>query len=63
LAWAEAEAALPKGMRIGALEIVALSRNATIWQAIAAKAGEVITADAPTPAAALRALAEKLREH
>jgi hypothetical protein len=66
-AWAEAEAVLPEGW-----EIIEL-RNGAVWHAAAFGiipvpdmpgliTGERLEDDGPTPAAALRALAAKLRE-
>ena len=64
-AWAEAEAALPKGWVVAGLnlDLWALSRGEQVWVAAAGHPLDSSTfAEAPTPAAALRALAAKLRE-
>lgn len=67
-AWAEAEAALPEGWFIGGLELLRLpTRNRPLWWAMAVQpmtigGGRVSGEADASPAAALRALAAKLRE-
>ena len=66
-AWAEAEAALPEGWLVMNLnrwwEETSSPANGW-WGAVASKAGngQALVGSGPTPAAALRALAAKLRE-
>ncbi len=64
--WAEAEAALPEGWQVAALE----RRGADSWEAITESTPEhdleyahvEWAGEGPTPAAALRKLARKLRQ-
>jgi hypothetical protein len=56
-AWAEAEAALPEGGRIEYVEWISPG-----YRAAASIMGEWFYGEGDTPAAALRALAERLRE-
>lgn len=64
VAWAEAEAALPEGWRIHMLSVTASDE----WQAVAGVREDrgqdpfIALEVGPTPAAALRALTERLRE-
>lgn len=60
-AWAEAEAALPEGWRVTRLDYLRLRGEWTAMAEHQRDAGSV-SAEGPTPAAALLALAEKLRE-
>lgn len=70
-AWAEAEAALPEGWFLLELRRLRIGRKlgAIVWQAVAGPEGsdmpgvlpERLAAEDPAPAAALRALAAKLR--
>jgi hypothetical protein len=66
-AWAEAEAALPDGWIGPSLgPELAIKRSGWVWRAFswdrATPRGVLIEGHGPTPAAALRALAAKLRE-
>ena len=60
-AWAEAEAALPEYWYIRSL-MLSHPYSAPTWEVVAADQRRIITAQGPIPAAALRALAAKLRE-
>lgn len=66
-AWAEAEAALPDGWFIARLELLRLpTRDRPLWQVLTSRpmtsgSGAMASGEGPTPAAALRALAAKLR--
>lgn len=63
-AWAEAEAALPEGWRMDALRTIrSPAYRDPVWQALVTDGPYVaISGEGATPAAALRSLAEKLRE-
>jgi hypothetical protein len=64
-AWAEAEAALPEGWAWGHVQLLVDDDGTNPeWQALVGcpSTNETESALGPSPAAALRALAEKLRE-
>jgi hypothetical protein len=57
-AWAEAEAALPDGWNVHGVERIGVGN----WHAAAWPLVDAVHGHGPTPAAALRALAERLRD-